>query len=162
MATNPARSRKLSYRIGSAVSLVLAVLAGLVMVAPSAFAHHPIVSGTSSCLDDGSYKVNWTIANSESTAGRYMLIKAFSVTSSPANQTGTTTGLVANGSYTGLVTASTPTTGTIVAPGGNVGAITTNDPSRHRLGDAHASRATGTTATRRPAERPVRPRPRAP
>ena len=96
MARNPVRSRKLPYRIGSAVSLVLALLTGLVMVAPSAFAHHPVVSGVSSCLDDGNYKVTWTVANSETTPGRYMLLRAFSVTSSPANQTGTTTGLVAN------------------------------------------------------------------
>ena len=43
-------------------------------------AHHPIVVGTSSCLDDGTYSVNWTISNSESSAERYMLIKAFTVT----------------------------------------------------------------------------------
>jgi hypothetical protein len=129
VARRTAHIRKLTYRIGAALSLVLATLAGLVVVAPSAFAHHPAGSGQSACLDDGNYKVTWTVSNSETLAGRYMLVRSFGVTSNPAGQAGSTTGIVANSSYTGLVTASAPTTGTIVAPGGSVGLVTTAIPA---------------------------------
>ena len=48
MANTPGRSRKLRYRFAAPASLVLAVVAGLIGFAPAAFAHHPIVVGTSS------------------------------------------------------------------------------------------------------------------
>ena len=143
MATTPERSKRLRYHIAAATSLVLALLAGLVGFAPSAFAHHPIVAGTSTCQDDGKYTVQWTVSNSESAAGRYMLIKAFSVTphgASPSapvanvvanavDPAGVTTGLTANGSYTGVVSAGNPAGATVVPPSGTVPATTIDIPA---------------------------------
>ncbi|HEY5156087.1 MAG TPA: DUF5979 domain-containing protein, partial [Acidimicrobiales bacterium] len=83
------------------------------------------MAGTSSCQDNGKYTVNWTISNSESSAGRYMLVKAFSVTPND----GTTSGLTANGSYTGVVSAGNPAGATVVAPSGTVPATTVDIPA---------------------------------
>ena len=145
MATTPERSKRRRYHIAAATSLVLALLAGLVGFAPSAFAHHPIVAGTSSCQDDGKYTVQWTVSNSESAAERYMLIKEFSVTphggspSAPVTNVpvvgnavdpaGVTTGLTANGSYTGVVSAGNPLGATVVPPSGTVPATTVDIPA---------------------------------
>ena len=57
MANTPGHSRRLRYRLAASGSLVLAVLAGLIGFAPSAFAHHPIVAGTPSCQGNGSFNV---------------------------------------------------------------------------------------------------------
>ena len=145
MATTPERSKRRRYHIAAATSLVLALLAGLVGFAPSAFAHHPIVAGTSTCQDDGKYTVQWTVSNSESAAERYMLIKEFSVTphggspSAPVTNVpvvgnavdpaGVTTGLTANGSYTGVVSAGNPLGATVVPPSGTVPATTVDIPA---------------------------------
>ena len=64
--------------------------AALVALAPAAFAHHPLVSGTVACASDGTQVITWNIQNSETTAGtnRTMVI------TSAAASSGGITGLV--------------------------------------------------------------------
>jgi len=42
-------------------------LAAAVVLGSPASAHHPVVSGSSSCVD-GKWQVDWTVANSEKTS----------------------------------------------------------------------------------------------
>ncbi len=54
-------SPKGRYRLGAGFALVLALLAGFLSFAPAAFAHHPTVSGDTTCNTDGEgYHVNFT------------------------------------------------------------------------------------------------------
>ena len=56
MAKRPAHNRKLRFRAAAAASLVLALFAGLIGLAPSAFAHHSEITGSTDCTK----VVSWT------------------------------------------------------------------------------------------------------
>ena len=77
-ATTKGRSGR--GKIAAAVAVIAALTAGFFAFAPSAFAHHPLVTGESQCAENGTFTVNWTVGNSESGSNRYMLVRAYSVT----------------------------------------------------------------------------------
>jgi Bacterial Ig-like domain (group 3) len=108
--------------IGSVMVVVVSFF--IVLSAGVAFAHHPILSGETSCNPDGTWNVTWTVQNSESSSARYMLVRSDSVSA------GSIAGVNANASYAGVVNASHPDGteggGTIVAPGGQVSPTTSN------------------------------------
>jgi uncharacterized repeat protein (TIGR01451 family) len=103
--------------------LTLGLLAGLVAVAPVASAHHPALSGVGGCQPNGTYSVTWSVRNSETSSGRFMLVRAF-----VAPAAGTTSGLTADPTYNGPVNASYAGPGTLVAPGASATALTTDIP----------------------------------
>jgi len=103
--------------------MTLGLLVGLVVVAPVASAHHPVLSGVGQCQSDGTYSVTWSVGNSETSEGRYMLVRAFT-----APATGTTTGLAADGDYSGTVDGFYIGPGTLIAPSASVAPTTTGIP----------------------------------
>ena len=103
--------------------MTLGLLVGLVVVAPVASAHHPVLSGVGQCQSNGTYSVTWSVGNSESAAGRFMLVRAFT-----APATGSTTGLAADATYTGVVDGSYAGPGTLIAPSASVAPTTTGIP----------------------------------
>jgi LPXTG-motif cell wall-anchored protein len=120
------KGRRGRGKFAAAVGLILALTAGFFAFAPSALAHHPIVSGVSTCEEDGTYTVEWTVGNSETPSDHWMLVREFSLDPN----LGTTTGLVADASYDGLVNPVSYTgPGTLVAPSGEVHATTTGIPA---------------------------------
>jgi uncharacterized protein YeaC (DUF1315 family) len=89
---------------------VLAMTGGMVLAsALPAWAHYPVVSGTSACAS-GQYVITWTVKNSEST--QKMTVDVATVTS------GTVTGLL--GEYAGGVSRTATTT----LPGTQTGTVT--------------------------------------
>ncbi|BCJ54666.1 hypothetical protein Asp14428_61410 [Actinoplanes sp. NBRC 14428] len=114
-------------------------LAGVVAFAAPASAHHPIVSGSASCVnEDGSWQVTWKVANSE----RDLVGKITNVVLTPADST-----------ITGItVEASLPTAGN-----GTLEGVQTLPPSAESADlsvTAEWQRSQLITATRG-AERPV-------
>ena len=83
----------------------------------------PALSGVGHCQPNGTFSVAWSVGNSETAASRYMLVRSLTTPT-----TGTTTGLTADTTYTGLVNASYAGPGTLVAPGASVAAATTGIP----------------------------------
>jgi Prealbumin-like fold domain len=95
------------------VVLSLALLA-LVTTASSAFAHHAEFTGDAVCHPDGTWSINWSVTNSQGVPGRYMLVRAVSVSA------GTLEGIEANETYEGVVDATHPNAaeggGTVIPP----------------------------------------------
>jgi LPXTG-motif cell wall-anchored protein len=58
-----ARRQKLHFRFLASVSLVLAMLAGLIGFAQSASAHSLSLVGVASCQEDGTFTIAWTLSN---------------------------------------------------------------------------------------------------
>ena len=113
MTVSPKRWLTCVRRSAAVATAFFVVASFIVLSAGVAFAHHPILSGVTTCNTDGTWNVTWTIANSESDSVRYMLVQSDSVS------TGSITGISANPSYTGVVSATHPNGGegggTIVA-----------------------------------------------
>jgi len=107
------------------LAVVLAMASAvLVLTAGAAFAHHAILSGEATCNADGTWNVAWSARNSQAIEGRYMLVRAVSVSS------GSLDGIVANDSYEGVVDASHPDAseggGTVIPPDGTIVQFTTS------------------------------------
>ena len=112
-------------KLATALAVIVALTAGFFAFAPSAFAHHPEISGSSVCEENGTFTVNWTVGNSESQPEHAMLVRAYSVTPN----VGTTTGLTADSTYDGIIDPGYAGPGTVVAAGGDVPATTSGIPS---------------------------------
>jgi uncharacterized surface anchored protein len=117
-------------RRAAAVGVVVAtVAAALALAAGTAFAHHPVLSGETTCNADGTWNVAWEALNPHDEAVQYMLVRAVSVSA------GTLEGITANATYTGVVNASHPDAseggGTIAPPsgGGRIHFSTPNLPN---------------------------------
>jgi hypothetical protein len=97
----------------------------LVLTAGAAFAHHANFTGETICNPDGTWTVNWGADNSQTLPGRYMLVRAVSVSQ------GSLEGIAANGSYEGVVDATHPDAseggGTVIPPDGTVVHFSTPD-----------------------------------
>jgi hypothetical protein len=121
-ATTTGRSGR--GKIAAAFAVIVALTAGFFAFAPSAFAHHPQISGDAECEENGTFTVNWTVGNSETLSNRYMLVQAYSVTP----DVGTTSGLTADGTYDGIVGPAYGGPGTVIPPTGEVTATTSGIP----------------------------------
>jgi hypothetical protein len=94
VGAHPARRhRRLHYRIAATASLVVAMLAGLIGFAQSASAHSLSLVGTSSCQEDGTFTITWTLSNDY---GLDSVVHSFSV-----NPNVGTTHLTADANYHG-------------------------------------------------------------
>lgn len=93
---------------------VLATVAGILFVAAvPAWAHHPVLSGSTSCPDEN-HLVTWTIGNSESA-------QVMTINSAIAELNGTTYAVTG---YSTTVVGGGSTTGTTIVPGNLTGTIT--------------------------------------
>jgi hypothetical protein len=105
--------KRISLFIAAATT---AVIGSIALWAGVASAHHPVAVGETTCLNDGTWTVTWTVGNSETTAGRTMTFDSASVNGTPislspgdvapsGSATGTSTHDVATNSVTLDVTA---------------------------------------------------------
>jgi len=112
--TKPSVGRRLVV-LGVVLAMASVVL---VLTAGAAFAHHAILTGDATCNPDGTWSVAWSAGNSQTMAGRYMLVRAVSVSD------GSLDGIAANGSYEGVVDAAHPDAseggGTVISPDGTI------------------------------------------
>jgi hypothetical protein len=95
--------------------LAIVVLAAVVLTALPAFAHHPVLSGSVSCID-GVQRITWTVGNSEN--DKTMTIMSSGVTSSPFSA-----GLTIDGLINTAIAASGSDQATTDLPGNYVGSV---------------------------------------
>lgn len=105
--------KRISVFIAAATA---AVVGSVALWAGVASAHHPVAAGETTCLDDGTWTVTWTVGNSETADGRIMTFDSASVDGVPISlspgsvapgdsATGTSTHAAATNSVTLDVTA---------------------------------------------------------
>ncbi|MEX2267547.1 MAG: DUF5979 domain-containing protein [Acidimicrobiia bacterium] len=109
-------------RLTAVLTVVAVIGAYLALNIGIAFAHHPVLSGTTTCNTDGSWNVSWIVSNSESASYKWMRLTAASV-----NNGQTVTGLTINNDTSTNVPESSPN----VPPAGqgSVPAQTANIPN---------------------------------
>ncbi|MBV9253671.1 MAG: hypothetical protein JO054_05535 [Actinobacteria bacterium] len=97
------------------------MLTALAITVPSAWAHHPVVSGEVKCATDGTAVVTWHLTNSETVSGtnRTMVVDTATLTS------GTLTGIAAGTKVGPQTAAGIPTVnGSSSYPGNQTGTVT--------------------------------------